>query len=350
MKTISLTMIVKNEEKWLEQCLAAVKPYVDEIIIVDTGSSDKTKEIASSYTHLLYDFLWCDDFAAARNFALSKASCDWVLVLDADEIITHFPADLKSQFLYTDRLGTIAIKSDYLTKGTVRTSLSKIPRLFPRGFHFEGAIHEQVICPLPIAASGITVLHHGYEVSKAERNIPLLKRSLDQDSSNPYLHYQLAKEYYGNDELNSSLNHFESCYTNLTGKEPYFALAINAYLYALKDAAELDLAYTLIQKHGKRLALVPDFHFYCGLFYTDFVLSNFEQNAHLFGQIEGSYLEALKLFEAGYPSHVEGTGSYLAAYNLGIFYELTGQIAQAKHYYHSSASLGYEPAKQKNGL
>ncbi len=89
MITISLCMIVKNEEKVLARCLESVKDIVDEIIIVDTGSTDKTKEIAYRYTQNVYDFEWIHDFSAARNYSFSKATKDYQMWLDADDIITE---------------------------------------------------------------------------------------------------------------------------------------------------------------------------------------------------------------------------------------------------------------------
>ena len=85
MLTVSLCIIVKNEEEVLEQCLQSVKEVCDEIIIIDTGSTDKTKEIASKFTNKIIDFKWIDDFSAARNFAFSQATMDYILWLDADD-------------------------------------------------------------------------------------------------------------------------------------------------------------------------------------------------------------------------------------------------------------------------
>lgn len=87
MITISLCMIVKNEEDVLERCLRSAEGVADEIIIADTGSTDQTKEIARRCGAKVYDFVWKDDFAAARNFAFSKATCDYLFWLDADDVV-----------------------------------------------------------------------------------------------------------------------------------------------------------------------------------------------------------------------------------------------------------------------
>ncbi len=94
--TLSLCMIVKNEEENIGRCLASVKPVVDEMIVVDTGSTDRTIDIAKAFGAQVYDFEWTNNFAEARNFSLSKAAGDWILVLDADEVISsldHVSAD-----------------------------------------------------------------------------------------------------------------------------------------------------------------------------------------------------------------------------------------------------------------
>ena len=89
MITISLCMIVKNEQQTLSRCLESVRDVVDEIIIVDTGSTDSTKDVAKKYTDKIYDFKWIDDFSSARNFSFSKASMDYCMWLDADDIISE---------------------------------------------------------------------------------------------------------------------------------------------------------------------------------------------------------------------------------------------------------------------
>ncbi|OAA83364.1 SPBc2 prophage-derived glycosyltransferase SunS [Clostridium ljungdahlii] len=93
MITVSLCMIVKNEEDTIGRCLDSVKEVVDEFVIVDTGSSDNTKNVIKKYTNNIYDFKWIDDFSAARNFAFSKATKEYIFWLDADDIL--LPEDIK---------------------------------------------------------------------------------------------------------------------------------------------------------------------------------------------------------------------------------------------------------------
>lgn len=102
-KTVSLCMIVKNEEKYLSRCLESVRNKVDEIIIIDTGSTDSTLEIAKQYTNKIYHFTWVNDFAAARNESLKYATSQYVLILDADEYLdpaADLQKDISSNFDY----------------------------------------------------------------------------------------------------------------------------------------------------------------------------------------------------------------------------------------------------------
>ena len=104
MITISLCMIVKNEADVLRRCLVSIADLMDEIIIVDTGSTDRTKEIASEFTDRIYDYVWQDDFAAARNFAFSKASMEYIYSADADEVVDYFNHKLLAGLKRADAL------------------------------------------------------------------------------------------------------------------------------------------------------------------------------------------------------------------------------------------------------
>jgi len=87
--TVSVALIVKNEEGTLARCLESLHGGVDEIIVVDTGSDDATKSIARRYTEQVFDFIWCDDFATARQFAFDRATGDWIMWVDADDVVLH---------------------------------------------------------------------------------------------------------------------------------------------------------------------------------------------------------------------------------------------------------------------
>ena len=102
MKTVTLSMIVKNEEEMLEACLESVAGFVDEIIVVDTGSTDRTVEIALEKGARVEHFEWCDDFSAAREYSKSLATCDYVLVLDADECMLQSEAEAFRHYLNTE--------------------------------------------------------------------------------------------------------------------------------------------------------------------------------------------------------------------------------------------------------
>lgn len=176
MITISLCMIVKNEEAVLARCLDSVADLVDEIVIVDTGSTDKTKEIAAHYTKHIYDFQWIDDFSAARNFAFSKATKDYIYSADADEVID---AENRERFriLKESMLPEIEIVQmmygNQLQHGTVYNFDKEYrPKLFKRqrSFVWEEAIHEQVRLQ-PIVYDSDIVITHMPQQSHAKRDL-----------------------------------------------------------------------------------------------------------------------------------------------------------------------------------
>ena len=165
MITVSLCMIVKNEEKVLKRCLDSIADLMDEIIIVDTGSCDATKQIASAYTNQIYDFEWIGDFAAARNFAFSKANMEYIYSADADEVL-----DEKNRQAFLQLKETLLPEIDMvqmyyanqLAHGTIYNYDKELrPKLFKRirTFRWQGAIHEQVGLNPVIYDSDIEIIH-----------------------------------------------------------------------------------------------------------------------------------------------------------------------------------------------
>ena len=126
MPSISLCMIAKNEEKYLEQCLNSVKGLADEIIIVDTGSTDRTKEIAKKFSAKIFDFKWIDDFSAARNESLKHAAKDWILVLDADEMIDKEAVKAIKDFIKNNEYDAFSfIQKNYTNDSSVAGFVSE---------------------------------------------------------------------------------------------------------------------------------------------------------------------------------------------------------------------------------
>lgn len=205
---ISVCIIGKNEERFLEGCLEKIVPYGFEIIFTDTGSTDRTKEIALQYTDKVYEFEWIQDFAAAKNFCESKASNDWILSLDCDEYIQNIDLELLEAFLKKDEtlVGTLQIENLVRNGDAIGKSNQKINRLYNRKYcHFEGRIHEQVRYkkggPLHISDVPIEVLHYGYALSpeelelKNQRNISLLMEEIKKNPNEPYYYFQLGQSY-----------------------------------------------------------------------------------------------------------------------------------------------------------
>lgn len=225
MITISLCMIVKNEEKVLGRCLDCLKSIVDEMIIVDTGSTDKTKEIAAAYTDKIYDYKWNHNFADARNFAFSKATMEYIYSADADEIldeanIQNFKT-LKSVLLPEIEIVQMMYCNQLQFNTTYNYDEEYRPKLFKRlrTFRFVEPIHETIAMEPVVFDSDVRIIHmpgsnHAsrdlyYFVEMHKNGIPLTK----------HLHNMYARELF------------------ICGKKDNFIEAIPAFQDTLSDAS-----------------------------------------------------------------------------------------------------------------
>lgn len=202
MVTISLCMIVKNEEKKLDRCLSGIAHLMDEMIIVDTGSTDKTKEIASKYTDKIYDFRWVNDFAAARNYAFSKATKEYIYSADADEVLDAENIE-RYRLLKECLLPEIEIVQMYycnqLQFGSVYNYDKEYrPKLFKRVRHFTwiDPIHETIRTEPIVFDSEIEIIHE-QEESHAKRDLSAFERVCEKEGSiSPRLHNLYARELF----------------------------------------------------------------------------------------------------------------------------------------------------------
>lgn len=351
---ISLCMIVKNEEENLKKCLAKIAPFVDEIIIVDTGSTDSSKYIALEYTDKVYCFDWCNDFSTARNFSISKAVNDWILILDADEYVNEFTKDKINNFIncksnekIVGRIQRINILEDL---NGDKKYIERINRLFNKKYyHYEGMIHEQIVSlsgiPYNTMPVEITANHVGYtkdavnKTNKLNRNKDLLMKAITEKSNDPYLYYQLGKTNFMMKDYNAACSCFEKALSYpLNSELEYVEDLIETYGYALINDGRYSDAMC-IEHYLELYTHSADFRFLLGLIYMN--------NAR-FSQAIESFLSCTRLKQY----RMEGVTTFLPYYNIGVIYEVLGSKSDAVKYYKLCGSycLAKERLKRLNQL
>jgi tetratricopeptide (TPR) repeat protein len=199
---LSAALIVRDEERFLEGCLRSLQGRVDEVVVVDTGSTDRSVEIARSFGARVIPFAWTGDFAAARNASVDASRGDWILYIDADERVVEFDRDALAPLL----AGRDSYCCTVLFRPAVGYSRYREFRLFRNrpDLRFEGAIHETLVPGLrrirartgvPIADSAVALDHLGYEgdlTHKHRRNLPLLQARLEREPRHVYCLDQLG--------------------------------------------------------------------------------------------------------------------------------------------------------------
>ena len=227
--TLGLCMIVKDEEEMLPKSLAAIAPAVDEIVIVDTGSTDRTIEIAKSFGAKVIERPWTGSFADARNASFEAASTDWIMYLDADEVLVA--DDVGRLRTLTGRtwreafyLALTSFTGEAGDDGAVTNSVLRVFRNRPT-YRFEGRLHEQIAHNLPSYAAGrleqssVRVDHYGYlgavrdAKEKSRRNLELLKAQAAESAPSAFLHFNLGTEYAAIGDYASALTEFQRSLT-----------------------------------------------------------------------------------------------------------------------------------------
>lgn len=324
--TISLCMIVKNEEKVLEKCLSSVQNKVDEIIIVDTGSTDRTMEIAEKYQAKIYSFEWINDFAAARNHSLEQATSDYLLVLDADEYLEE-ESDLKKDVInykdyYIMRIKNFLSNNRVLTHSAIRIFKND------KGLRYKNRLHEhldidKIENELSRGEAASIIQHTGYknevleEKDKRNRNMPLMKIEVKENPTS-YNLYNMAKLYMNNEEYEKAFEYFKKAFVGSENRmyQPElltrmaFCLDQLGFtedgLKVLEDAAELYPEDTGIWNER----------------------GNLFKNAGYYRDAELAWLKCLSIGDKGVTVD-EGVGSYIAYFNLAVLYDMQGKLAKS---------------------
>lgn len=215
MITISLCMIVKNEEKHLARCLDSIANLVEEIIIVDTGSTDRTVEIASKYTSKVYSHPWIDDFSDARNYSFSKASKDYCMWMDADDVLEKTEAEKFLQLKQSLPPDTDIVMMKYHTAfdESGKPSFSYFRERWIKnssGYRWVGAVHEVILPKGKVIYSDIAICHKKIGTGDPDRNLKIYQKQLASGKSlDPRQQYYYERELYYHQQYEEAISVLE---------------------------------------------------------------------------------------------------------------------------------------------
>lgn len=339
--TLSLCMIVKNEEKFLSRCLTSVKNIVEEMIIIDTGSTDNTVDIAKSFGAKVYFYKWNNSFSDARNESLKYATKDWILIMDGDDefcsedidkfkALLHSPLDENAIYFFE----TLNYCGYTIDDNNISVNLN--PRLFKNnhGFQYEGRVHNQLVNTkynVQDISHPIRIYHYGYlqdvmnSKDKRSRNIPLLEEQLKQDPKNKYAYFNLGNEYYSSDNLEKALEHYYKAYEDFNPYTGYGFILITRIVITNYALGQYDKGLEFADIGIKYFPKYTDLYFLKAMIYNQCNQPTLEIKA----------LE--KCIELGDPpsdlKFLYGTGSYKAFYSLGNAYMKLKDYDTAYNYY-----------------
>lgn len=250
MPTISLCMIVKNEEKNLARCLDSVAGLVDEMIIVDTGSVDRTVEIASNYTSKVYSYPWKDDFADARNYSFSKASMDYCMWMDADDILEDSQKDEFLQLKQSLSLDTDIVMMKYNTAfdEAGKPSFFYFRERWIRNcskYQWIGAVHEVIPPNGNVIYSHIEICHKKINRGDSDRNLKIYQKLLANGNLlEPRQQYYYGRELYYHKQYKEAVSVFEQFLLSEEGwienKIEACSLCANCYYHLGQEQSALN--------------------------------------------------------------------------------------------------------------
>lgn len=340
---ISICIIAKDEEKKIETCLRTLYKHPFEIILVDTGSSDKTKTLAQKYATAIYDLPWQDDYSAARTFAIEKASNDMVLIVDCDESISNLQYSAMQELIAKNPTAIGLAKRVNVNKANGQPSEEWIERLFDRRlYHYEGSIHEQLVkndgsqiytyeLPLVLSHTGSSHVPTDKE-SMTHKQISQLKAAIVREPNNAKLYYELGHQYLSMEEFETAYLYLDKGFNlPIDEKQDYVQHMIVDYGYSLlatnrvEKAMALANVYDLFHKNADYL----------------FLMGKIYQAGRLYDKALMEFLRAT----TSQQHFNEGTNSFLAYYEIGLIYELQQQPEEAMKYYKKAGP--YEPALEK---
>lgn len=350
-------MIVRDEARVLGRCLDSVRGVVDELVVVDTGSRDATREVAAAAGARVERFEWCDDFSAARNHALSFARGDWVLVLDADEVLAS--PDARERLLdfaagagvEAGRVELENVAPDGLVSRTLLT------RFFARtpDARYVRRIHEQLVRDggrLPTTRpTGVRVRHDGYAAdavavrAKLARNEALLTAQLRDAPDDGYDWYQLGRTLEVGERHAEALAAYEKAVALAKDSDPHLPHLFECAATCLRALGRSRQALDWLSEVAPMFPERPDMVFLVALLAMD---------VGELARAESGYLRCLELGARGVAA--TGAESSIAsatlapAHNLGVLYECLGRVAEARKAYERALRYAPQHAGARAGL
>ena len=329
---MALTVIARDEAARIGRLLASVTPWVDAMLVLDTGSVDDTVAIARRHGARVEHFDWCDDFAAARNASLDFAAADWHVVLDADEWLIDGGAVLRGlRDMRPDFIGVIG-RTDHDGAGNVVRQW--ISRVLPGPVRYAGRVHEQAQHGLPLRRLAVHAGHDGYDgastAAKRGRNRRLLQADLAEHPDDAYLWYQFGKDCAVYGEHAAAADALQRADTLCREHPDWRHDLATRLLFSLKKAGRhaqaLDYAQARLDVH----AASPDFFFALGDLLLDWAAEEPRLAGELLPMAQQAWQQCLAIGEQpGLSGAVQGRGSWLAAHNLAVVLEGLGQADAA---------------------
>lgn len=325
---VSLCMIVKNEEDLLRRCLDSVSDLVDEIILVDTGSQDGTKDIGRSFQARIIEYPWGDDFAAARNVSLEAATKEWIFVLDADDELRPGQGDRFRDFLMDREIeGYLFETRSFVGQAThLEVVLSPFLRLFRNRSHYRyvGAIHEH-LDGIPIERltyRDVVIHHYGYlhehvvRKNKVQRNLNILLRLRAQNPGDPFTLFNLGTEFVRASRWEEAVEVYQEALKLAKEQNGWVPELYRKLVTSLMVCHRFDEAHSVLQEG---IEVYPD---YTDLTYLEATL--FHQTGHLSKALTG-FARCLDLGESP-PYYVtdQGSGGFRARLGQGLVYTELG--------------------------
>ena len=353
---ISLCVIARDEAESLGPCLCSASGVCDELIVVDTGSSDGTAELARAAGARVFEDPWRDDFSKARNHSLDQATGDWVLVLDADEVLER-PDRARALLLECARSGARAGQVEMVSDSPTGRSRTLITRFFRNdpGVRYRRRIHEQLTfegAPLVGVPTGVVVRHSGYTAErmrsrgKLERNRRLLEAQLAEDAGDSHDWYQLGRTLEVGESFEEALEAYRRSVELVRDDDPHLPHLFECAATCLRALQRSPQALEWLSQVEPVFSDRPD---------TVFLIALLSMDVGQFERAERGFLRCLELGEAGpfRPGPAESSESargLAPAHNLGVLYECTERPAQARAAYERALRFDPEHAGARAGL